>query len=265
MIELLVVISIIALLMSILLPALSKVKSLARKAVCSSNFHQIGIIHSTYSADWNRWLPNSALLSNNSGGYRIPKIGEPIGPIIPYMFLQSVYDYIEDSYQIEYEFWICPTLVSKGGQLGFLKKDNFQGNRPQAHGDGFHYYVGLANLAGMVNMTLGEISSGVVIPEPTTVKESAAKVGDRGDKLLAADLNIRWTTGWNDSATVIAHRGKSKDGYMIPEGGNRVRVDGAVEWVKPDVMAKEGESILQDPQRDGKYDHWPSQDREYYW
>ena len=48
LVELLVVITIIALLLSMMMPALKKAKGLARKAVCKSNLHQIGIALETY-------------------------------------------------------------------------------------------------------------------------------------------------------------------------------------------------------------------------
>lgn len=51
LIELLVVISIIALLLSILMPALTKVKNQARVIVCKSNLKQLATALETYSAD----------------------------------------------------------------------------------------------------------------------------------------------------------------------------------------------------------------------
>ena len=53
MIELLVVISIIALLMSLLIPALDRAKRLAKAAMCVSNLHQWGLAVSMYAGDNN--------------------------------------------------------------------------------------------------------------------------------------------------------------------------------------------------------------------
>ena len=53
LIELLVVISIIAMLLSILLPALSAVKKRAQQVVCMANLSQWGLILTLYTEDYN--------------------------------------------------------------------------------------------------------------------------------------------------------------------------------------------------------------------
>ena len=57
LIELLVVVSIIALLVSILMPALGKAKERAKIAVCASNQHQLAVAVHLYGSDYNGHLP----------------------------------------------------------------------------------------------------------------------------------------------------------------------------------------------------------------
>ncbi|OGV38042.1 MAG: hypothetical protein A2020_09880 [Lentisphaerae bacterium GWF2_45_14] len=59
LIELLMVISIIALLASILFPALNKAKAKVREISCSSNLRQVGVAISSYLSDNNLWLPGA--------------------------------------------------------------------------------------------------------------------------------------------------------------------------------------------------------------
>ena len=59
LIELLVVIAIIAILASLLLPALQQAKEASRVAVCKGNMKQHGLAYSMYADTWNHWLPMS--------------------------------------------------------------------------------------------------------------------------------------------------------------------------------------------------------------
>ncbi|HKQ46476.1 MAG TPA: type II secretion system protein [Phycisphaerae bacterium] len=57
LIELLIVIAIIGLLISILVPALSRAREMSRRAICGSNLRQFGISLLQYSQDFESWLP----------------------------------------------------------------------------------------------------------------------------------------------------------------------------------------------------------------
>ena len=57
LIELLVVIGVIAVLMSIMMPALSKAKAQAKNAICFNNMRQIGLAANFYADDWDLRIP----------------------------------------------------------------------------------------------------------------------------------------------------------------------------------------------------------------
>ena len=59
LIELLVVVAIIALLVSILLPSLSQARELARRSLCMSNLHHIGMGIHMYANDNKGWSPRT--------------------------------------------------------------------------------------------------------------------------------------------------------------------------------------------------------------
>lgn len=81
LIELLVVVAIIALLMSILLPALSKAKEQARTVKCVSNLRQIGLAMLQYFQETNNWFPferqNREYIPPLTGAYYGGHPGDP--------------------------------------------------------------------------------------------------------------------------------------------------------------------------------------------
>ncbi len=69
MIDVLVSITVIALLIGIMLPSISMVRESARKVICSSNMRQIGLGMNLYAEDNKSMLPSSVFLDDNGGRY----------------------------------------------------------------------------------------------------------------------------------------------------------------------------------------------------
>lgn len=97
LVELLVVISIIALLVSILLPALNKARDAAKFTICQTNMHQIGLAMTMYA--------------NENKGRNVP--GDTAGV--------TIYGY--DPSQNEYRFFLFGHLLG-GGYLPLPEADN---------------------------------------------------------------------------------------------------------------------------------------------
>jgi prepilin-type N-terminal cleavage/methylation domain-containing protein len=102
LIELLVVISIIALLISLLLPALGQAREFTRRAVCLANLHQWSLALVTYATDNDGYYPPGGLLAFGKLGDNFIRFGSE--------------DQMKGSFFYEVargparKFWTCPNL-----------------------------------------------------------------------------------------------------------------------------------------------------------
>jgi prepilin-type N-terminal cleavage/methylation domain-containing protein/prepilin-type processing-associated H-X9-DG protein len=115
LIELLIVIAIIAMLVSILLPSLSRAKEQARTAVCLANLKGVGSAMSGYAARQNDALPPD----------RITRAGERMYWVHLLTETGSIEDYSQDDYAIpdQPSALRCPNEITKLFQYGDYAPD----------------------------------------------------------------------------------------------------------------------------------------------
>jgi prepilin-type N-terminal cleavage/methylation domain-containing protein/prepilin-type processing-associated H-X9-DG protein len=99
LIELLVVIAIIGVLISLLLPAVQKVREAANRTSCANNLHQIALAAANYESSFKKYAPGSNVSPNSPNN---PYFSQPIaGPytgvlayLLPYMEQDNIYKQI---------------------------------------------------------------------------------------------------------------------------------------------------------------------------
>ena len=109
LIELLVVISIIALLVSILLPALGAARAAGRGVQCLANFRQIGVALNLYAQDNNNYLPPVGPDSAYAGGLYAAAISSGQG------FRYFLRPYLPDHSGYNNPVFICPEAPTTYG------------------------------------------------------------------------------------------------------------------------------------------------------
>lgn len=240
LVELLVVISIIALLLSILMPSLQKARQLAKNVVCSSNQHNIGLAVHAYASDYNGYIP--AFQKN------VPGVGwsdcysfsnfvvasgtlKSVGPAL----LTSdpgVAHRLTGSYLTNSDALFCPfdrvfrplrtnyTEVKGPDPMWAKRPSNV--NNSSAHPDAISYMYCYIPESG-------RHGSGVIISE---VKKYARSKISRtpSNSVILVDNG-----GWNDWELRFPDRG-----FVHPDGWNALWIDGHTKKIKKEKIFPAG-------------------------
>jgi prepilin-type N-terminal cleavage/methylation domain-containing protein len=116
LIELLVVIAIIALLMAILMPALSRVKKQAKSVTCLANLRQWGLVFAMYGNE-----NNQQIATTGSDGYWL---------VISRPYLDVV---IKEGEADRYEMYLCPMATKTIAEGAELSRAAYGYNNPDGH------------------------------------------------------------------------------------------------------------------------------------
>lgn len=201
LIELLVVIAIIAILASMLLPALSRAKEGGKRAKCMNNLRQIGIGMHLY-ADDNR----DRVVEARGGSVQIA-LNPPEEKAVQQLGLTVS--------NRTASIWTCPN------------RPTF----PQYERDYDQWIIGYQYFGGITNW----INPAGTFPSRSPVRLGQSQPG----WVLAADATMKIDGNWGngrDTAFKDMPQHRSGGAGKLPAGGNQLYADGSVSWMRFERM-----------------------------
>lgn len=214
LIELLVVIAIISLLVSILIPSLTKAKELAKIAACSSNYHGIGVGIGFYINDNNGYIPAGVVGDDDRSVFLWPVSPNPVVIPIGYGLLNPY-------------FPEANLLVN----IGINVNDGSIRGIFHCPGIPRGFVIPCGNFASVTYIAwihgtyhADELTSGMAIGTGTHSNPWAEPVYVRfhdgtGDNILYADGHVRWRT-WEEMSERSLSKGWYPGATLMQEGLN---------------------------------------------
>ena len=224
LIELLVVISIIAVLLSILMPALNRAKKLAMRVICSTNLHQWGVGVRTYSVDYDDYFPNMGT--------------DPIRNSIDFCWVSGT---MTEYFFPQYLFKLDKNAGERRNNILFCPTEKF--HRAYYGEADFQFYidnglVGYNVLFGndKINLNPGNDYTPVTCPNAFNWIARKKMNGPYSKGPILADVLQGWEVGFAGildlwfyaGFPISAHAGREG----LPEGGYLLFEDGHVSWYK---------------------------------
>jgi prepilin-type N-terminal cleavage/methylation domain-containing protein/prepilin-type processing-associated H-X9-DG protein len=275
LVELLVVIGIIALLISILLPALSGAREQARNVQCASNVRQIGQTLIMYSSEYKGKFPPNFVTNNT--GIETGLVSQEwyyksiIGQYLPKNVVNGVGDVSDDNRSVQSKVMACPSYTeiwpvqrnycmnfwasSKVSSITYAITNNVEGTY------GRFWNAGVKPASQMIlvserwapNLANGYYYSGGTIGAP------AYKPGQRFGNIPAGSVNTNWGGLAKSELIYMLHRKKGQKGAPAGDAVGRVNIC----FADGHVQLKDA-SELYDPTRNcSTFDsYWSPKDRQ---
>jgi len=222
LIELLVVVAILAILMSILLPALSRVRKSGWRTFCANNERQWGIALQMYATDNENYFPD------NTDGYDVSWLGTRMATFWKGYLVESKKT---EKPKERAHVLFCPT--DKWHRLADLWRNNPSSDTGRVLTGYFYLPHRDVTLAWEYNCN--DIKAWHSRKKFGGKFNAAPVMSDRlqgqGTWSLSSNKgNVTWDTTDTDNKTVVPSATHPKPGNGEPEGGNFLFEDGRVEW-----------------------------------